>query len=152
MCNQTNGMWDLLDIDYINSLPQPLWDDGWPVYDIDVQSGAYRIDVCGLLEVRHISGCLGMIDSTGKYHYSEDFYLDPECWIKRENVSKYNGEILCGIINLMNLMEKLDGYKQFPKKKFGKNTIHIGMKKWLKSLEKMLLILIIHSKTVLKIF
>ena len=73
-------MADLLDMDYINSLPQPLWDGDWPVYDIDVSSGLYRIDVCGLLEVRHIDRCGTMRDATGKTHYTGDFYTDPEMW------------------------------------------------------------------------
>lgn len=76
-------MSDLLDMDYINSLPQPLWDGDWPVFDIDVQSGLYRIDVCGLLEVRNIGGCMTMKDATGKRHYTSDFYTDPESWEDR---------------------------------------------------------------------
>jgi hypothetical protein len=74
---------DLLDMDYINSLPLPLWDDGYPVYDIDVQTGLYRIDVCGLLDVRHINRCSGFKDSTGKFHYIEDFHTDPSQWENR---------------------------------------------------------------------
>ena len=84
---------DLLDIDYINSLPQPLWDGNYPVYDIDVQSGLYRIDVCGLLEVRHIGCCFGMKDATGKRHSIEDFYLDPESWEDRSALAKARGTV-----------------------------------------------------------
>jgi hypothetical protein len=83
---------DLLDIAHINSLPQPLWDGDWPVYDIDVQTGLYRIDVCGLLEVRHIDRCFGMKDATGRRHYIEDFYLDPELWEERAAIAKATGE------------------------------------------------------------
>ena len=76
---------DLLDIDYINSLPQPLWDGEWPVYDIEVQTGLYRIDVCGLLEVRHIDKCHSMRDATGAKHYTGDFYLDEKQWESRSH-------------------------------------------------------------------
>lgn len=74
---------DLLDMDYINSLPLPLWDDGWPVHDIEVQTGLYRIDVCGLLEVRNIRGCISMKDANGKLVYVEDLHADPEMWEER---------------------------------------------------------------------
>jgi hypothetical protein len=74
---------DRLDMAYINSLPLPLWDGDWPVYDIDVETGLYRIDVCGLLEVRHIDRCFTMKDSTGKTHYVGDFELDREQWEER---------------------------------------------------------------------
>lgn len=74
---------DLLDMAYINSLPLPLWDGDWPVYDIDVETGLYRIDVCGLLEVRHIDRCMTMKDATGKKHYTCDFFLDPSEWEDR---------------------------------------------------------------------
>jgi len=74
---------DRLDMAYINSLPQPLWDGDWPVYDIDVETGLYRIDVCGLLEVRHIDRCIKMKDSNGKHHYVGDFELDHNQWEER---------------------------------------------------------------------
>lgn len=74
---------DRLDMAYINSLPLPLWDGDWPVYDIDVETGLYRIDVCGLLEVRHIDRCFTMKDDSGKRHYVGDFELDPAQWEER---------------------------------------------------------------------
>ena len=74
---------DRLDMAYINSLPLPLWDGDWPVFDIDVESGLYRIDVCGLFEVRSIDRCMTMRDATGKQHYVGDFELDPEQWEER---------------------------------------------------------------------
>lgn len=74
---------DRLDIAYINSLPLPLYDDGWPVIDIDVQTGLYQIDVCGLIEVRHIDRCIMMRDRLGNDHYVEDFELDPSLWENR---------------------------------------------------------------------
>jgi len=81
--NVPNRCRDMLDMEYINSLPQPLWDGEWPVYDIEVETGLYRIDVCGLLEVRHIDRCMMMKDATGKTHYVGDFYLDPGEWEDR---------------------------------------------------------------------
>jgi hypothetical protein len=69
---------DLLNMDYINSLPQPLWDGDWPVAVIDVETGLYYIDVCGLIEMRHIGECVTMTDATGKVHSVEDFYLNQE--------------------------------------------------------------------------
>ena len=74
---------DRLDMAYINSLPLPLWDGDWPVYDIDVETGLYRINACGLLEVRHIDRCHTMKDSTGKTHYTGDFELAPDKWEER---------------------------------------------------------------------
>jgi hypothetical protein len=75
-------MADLLDMDYINSLPQPLFavDLGngwlWPVYDIEVETGLFRIDVCGLLEVKHIGGFLKFEDANGVRHDTDTFYSD----------------------------------------------------------------------------
>ena len=74
---------DRLDMAYINSLPLPLWDGDWPVHDIEVETGLYRIDVCGLLEVRHIDRCLTMKDDSGKRHYVGDFSLDQNEWEER---------------------------------------------------------------------
>ena len=85
-------MADLLDMEYINSLPQPLWDDGWPVHDIEVSSGLYRIDVCGLLEVRHMDRCRSMKDATGRHHYTGDFYVDPEMWEDRFHAAQAKKE------------------------------------------------------------
>lgn len=83
---------DLLDMDYINSLPQPLWAEtlmsDWPVYDIDVQTGLLRIDVCGLLDVMHIGQFITMKDANGKRHYVGDFYTDPENWEDRIAIKK----------------------------------------------------------------
>ena len=76
---------DLLDMDYINSLPQPLWDGDWPVECIDAETGLYWIDVCGLSEVRRIDRCWQMRDASGKDHYTGDFYVDPSLWDERES-------------------------------------------------------------------
>ena len=74
-------MSDLLAISYINSLPQPffasLYGGGeWPVYDIDVQTGLLRIDVCGLLEVKHIRDVKYFLDDFGAEHDPDTFYLE----------------------------------------------------------------------------
>lgn len=79
---------DLLDMDYINSLPQPLfWLDGpqwvWPVNEIDVETGLFRIDVMGRLEVKYIGEAIRFRDSDGTVHLADDLYLDPECWVAR---------------------------------------------------------------------
>lgn len=80
-------MSDLLDMEYINSLPQPFmaqqWgdkgDDGlWPVHDIEVQTGLLRFDVCGLLQVMDIGDIKRFKDDSGKWHDSADFYSDAE--------------------------------------------------------------------------
>jgi hypothetical protein len=84
-------MSDLLDINYINSLPHPLFDDGWPVYDIDVQTGLYRINVCGKLSVKHIGDCLIITDAAGRRHHTDDLYTDQDCWLARDAL---NGEKL----------------------------------------------------------
>lgn len=73
---------DLLDMDYINTLPQ-LFDGDWPVYDFEVQTGLYRIDVCGLLEVRSIGRVIAFRDADGGRHYAGDLYNDPDSWEDR---------------------------------------------------------------------
>ncbi|AKJ28809.1 hypothetical protein [Caldimonas brevitalea] len=72
---------DLLDMAYINSLPQPfigrmLGDAEWPIYDIEVQTGLVRIDVCGLLDVKHIGDFKLFRDDLGVEHRAESFYVD----------------------------------------------------------------------------
>lgn len=72
-------MSDLLDMEKINSLPQPLWTwDNWPIYDIDVETGLYRIDVCGLLEARKFGEVIYIRDANGEKHDPEDFYLEEQ--------------------------------------------------------------------------
>jgi len=72
---------DKLRIDYINILPQPLigrfiGGDEWPVWDIDVQTGLLRIDVCGKLQVKEIADVRYFRDADGVEHDSETFYSD----------------------------------------------------------------------------
>lgn len=74
-------MSDLLRMDYINSLPQPFiamfcGGSAWPVYDIDVETGLLRIDVCGMLEIKHIGEVLNFLDCDGVEHDSETFYSE----------------------------------------------------------------------------
>lgn len=78
-------MTDLLRMDFINSLPQPLWIRQWgrdsfdrPVWDICVETGLIRIDVCGLLDKLHIGDVAEFKDDTGVVYSSEVFYSDYE--------------------------------------------------------------------------
>ena len=80
-------MSDLLDMGYINSLPQPFLlrmfgdkrlDIWWPVYDIDVETGLLRIDVCGKLQAIHMGDVDVFRDANGKDHDADDFYSDAE--------------------------------------------------------------------------
>jgi hypothetical protein len=78
---RTPGANDLLDMAYINSLPQPfvgrmLGGYWWPIYDLEVETGLVRIDVCGLLDVKHISDFTAFRDDTGYVHPAEGFYID----------------------------------------------------------------------------
>jgi hypothetical protein len=68
-------------MDHINSMPQPFmahFCDGneWPIYDIDVETGLLRIEVCGKLQVMHIGDVLFFRDADGIEHDSESFYCD----------------------------------------------------------------------------
>lgn len=74
-------MSDLLQMDYINSLPQPFIahlfrGSEWPVYDIEVETGLVRIDVIGLLEIKRISDVKFFRDANGVEHPSYTFYVD----------------------------------------------------------------------------
>ena len=72
---------DLLDMEFINSLPQPFvgrelggwW---WGIYDMDVETGLVRIDACGKLVVKHIADFTAFRDDSGKEHDAETFYSD----------------------------------------------------------------------------
>lgn len=76
-------MADLLNIDFINSLPQPLWvrqwgrtDFDWPLYEICVETGLMQIDVCGKLDNLHIGDVAQFRDDHGTVYDSEEFYLE----------------------------------------------------------------------------
>ena len=67
---------DKLSEAYINSLPQLYTKDGFPVHDIEIQTGLFRIDVSGQLEVRHIGGEPYFKESNGNKYEIENFYLE----------------------------------------------------------------------------
>ena len=74
---------DELNMDYINSLPQPfiatiLGGQEFPVYDICVDIGVVRIDVCGLLQRVCMSEIRAIKDANGVIHDTETFYSDYE--------------------------------------------------------------------------
>lgn len=78
-------MSDLLRMDFINSLTQPLWvrqwgreSFDWPVYDICVETGLMRIDVCGKLDKLHICDIAQFKDDYGTVYDSDVFYSDYE--------------------------------------------------------------------------
>lgn len=76
---------DLLNEEFISSLSQPLWirqwgdkEFMWPVYDICVQTGLLRIDVCGKLQAMHFSDISEIKDDGGNIYDAEEFYLEKE--------------------------------------------------------------------------
>lgn len=78
-------MSDLLNMAFINSLPQPLymqeWGDSgddwlWPVTLICVETGFMQIDVCGIPQSKHISDVKRFKDEAGNWHPVDDFYLE----------------------------------------------------------------------------
>lgn len=74
-------MGDLLRLDYINSLPQPfiatmIGGSRWPVHDICVETGLMRLDVCGKLDVTHISDVRSFTDCDGGEHDPDSFYAE----------------------------------------------------------------------------
>lgn len=78
-------MTDLLRLDFINSLPQPLWvrkwgrdSFDWPLYEICVETGLMKIDVCGMLDRLHIGDVAQFKDDAGNVYDSEVFYTDYE--------------------------------------------------------------------------
>lgn len=77
-------MSDLLRMDLINALPHPLLirefshDWWWPLIDIDVESGLYRIDVCGLSQTKQVGGCEQIQDDSGAIHDLEISFTDYE--------------------------------------------------------------------------
>jgi hypothetical protein len=76
-------MTDMLRMDYINSLPQPLFvsqygsrDWWWPVHDIEVQTGLLRIDVCGKLQVLRFGEIAAVRDAGGCEYNPDAFYKE----------------------------------------------------------------------------
>ena len=75
---------DVLNMNYINSLPQPFlarfcgdktW---WPVHDFEVGTGLMRIDVCGLLEVKSFGEVIEIRDGEDRTHDPDTFYNDED--------------------------------------------------------------------------
>ncbi len=76
-------MSELLNIEYINNLPQPFMatfcgGDEWPIYDIDVETGLLRIDVVGMLEIKEIGEVMFFTDEAGEVHDAETFYCNEQ--------------------------------------------------------------------------
>lgn len=74
-------MADRLNMDKINSLPQPLTalffgGGSWPIHDIDVETGVLRIDVSGELQVCHIGEIHTVVEPGGTEHDVEELYAD----------------------------------------------------------------------------
>jgi len=74
-------MSDILRMDYINSLPQPFMarmagGDSWPVYDIEVETGLIRLDICGLLQISSMGEVIEFTDIDGGKHTPDSFYVD----------------------------------------------------------------------------
>lgn len=75
-------MSDLLNMELINSLPQPLWgsengkDWWWPIVDICVETGVCRIDVCGKLQAMHIFDFAFIRDDAHVMYEPDTFFLE----------------------------------------------------------------------------
>lgn len=74
-------MTDLLNIEFINGLPQPFMaelysGDEWEVDSICVETGCMSILVCGLLQNLHISEVNYFRDMNGNKHDVDSFYSD----------------------------------------------------------------------------
>jgi hypothetical protein len=72
---------DLLNMQALNALPQPFMarfcgGDTWPVYDIEVETGLMRIDVCGKLQVMLFADVMELTDCDGVKHDPDSFYLE----------------------------------------------------------------------------
>ena len=74
---------DVLNMDYINSLPQPFLvrlvgdkDFRYEVEDFDVESGLFRMDVCGLLQVSSMSDAYEFKDAAGGIHDAAEFFIE----------------------------------------------------------------------------
>lgn len=72
----------LLNMELINSLPQPLWvsengkDWWWPVIDMCVETGLVRIDVCGRSQANHIDYWSYVRDDAQVIRETFDLYLE----------------------------------------------------------------------------
>lgn len=55
-----------------------LVDEHYPIVDIDIETGLYRIDVHGMLEVRHWSTLITLKTVDGETLDPDDFYNEEE--------------------------------------------------------------------------
>jgi hypothetical protein len=75
---------DLLSLEKINALSHPLMirpfrsDPWYGLIDIDVQTGLYRMDVCGMWQLGSVSSCEQIMDGDGAIHDMEIFFSDYE--------------------------------------------------------------------------
>ncbi len=76
-------MSDLLDMDYINSLPQPIYgrmlgdkNNWWPVIDFEVGTGLMHIDVCGKSQLTHVREFASFMDICERKYQSDALYSD----------------------------------------------------------------------------
>jgi len=76
---------DVLRMDFINSLPQPIFgrdlgkdDWWWPVNDFEVESGMCRIDVCGLLQCRWVTDFSVFRDADGVLHEPDSLFVEED--------------------------------------------------------------------------
>ena len=72
---------DILNMEYINSLPQPFLarmagGGEWEVDTICVETGLMKLNVCGMLDNSHISEVIEFTDIDGNKHDPDDFWLD----------------------------------------------------------------------------
>ena len=72
-------MSDLLKLDALNALPQPLFGqfcggDKWHIFDIEAQTGLLKINVAGMTEIRRFSELMSIIDADNHEHDPDDFY------------------------------------------------------------------------------
>ncbi len=66
---------DKLNFDMINDAGQ-LYADGWPIYEVCVQTGLMKIDVCGKLDRLHWSDVVRLTDENNRELDKYSFYLE----------------------------------------------------------------------------
>lgn len=72
---------DMLNIKKFNSLPSPVTaqlfggDEHW-IESLCVQTGAMRLDVCGLIDLEDFAMVKTLVDINGVEHNPEEFYVD----------------------------------------------------------------------------
>lgn len=66
---------DILNFDMINAAGQ-LYADGWPIYEVCVQTGLMKLDVCGKLDNARWSEIIKLTNDNGEDLDSDSFYLE----------------------------------------------------------------------------